>query len=65
MPKTEVLQIPTVARIMKQAVASDGVHAHEFPTPPEHQVLEKIWRNGWLDVAIGDYYRFPSFIHRW
>ena len=22
--------------------------------------LEKIWRNGWLDVVIGDY-----FIHRW
>ena len=70
LPSLEKLQHSTTARVFKKAIAEDGILSKsDFENEGEEfEVLENIWRNGWLHAEkqkIGVRYVFPTQIHRW
>ena len=70
LPKLEILQDSTTARVFKRAIADDGIPKSDFENETKglKNALENIWRNGWLHAEKSDSdvrYIFASKIHRW
>jgi len=70
LPSPEKLRHSTTARVFKEAIAEDGIllKSDYENESEEFEVLEKIWRNGWLHAEkqkFGVRYVFPTQIHRW
>ena len=67
MPPPDILQRPVCAKLLKHAVANDGINPKEINFDDKHRLeLNYIWKKGWLNNNInGEFYCFPSSIHRW
>jgi hypothetical protein len=73
LPKPDILQDCTAARVFKKAIADSGICRSDLKNESEEVVkaLHNIWLNGWLherksENKNGDAcYVFATEIHRW
>lgn len=68
LPPVWIIQKIAVSRVLKRAIAQDGVSKDEVGEE-YHDALESIWRNGWLHAHGSNpedtIYLFASPLHRW